>query len=190
MPRPRHSPYQGDHVNTSALSKTAAALTLAALAALGTTACTAGGSGDASPAKASASPSRSAAPHATSTPKAGLATKAQCLALEGKLAGSASGLQSAMSALGSGGDPSSALPQLQNFQKDLHAEVGTVTDLALKGPATKFDGDFGAMVATVKAASDAFAAKDASAAQAQSAKLQTDEAALEADATALQRVCG
>jgi hypothetical protein len=193
MPRPRHLPFQGDHVKTSALAKPAAAITLAALAAFGTAACSAGAPGKAADAKSSrtASPSESGRPTPSTSPapQAGTGTKLQCLALEGKLMGSAAELQSAMGTLNAGGDPSAALGPLQSVQKDLDDEIGSVTDPALKGPAAKLKTDFDTLVATVKAASDAYAAKNVSAAQAQAAKLQPQKAALEADATALQKLC-
>jgi len=193
MPRSRHSPYRGDHVNTSALTKAAVALTLAALAVLGTAACTATGASDAKSSSAKAAsrptPSLSVAPGTLSPTQADSGTKMECLALESKLMGSAAGLQSALATVSAGGDPSSAVPQLESFQNDLDAEAKSVSDPALKAPAQKLNADYDALVATVKASAAAFAAKDAAAAKAQSAKLQSQKSALMADATELQGLC-
>lgn len=186
MPRPRHPPYQGGLVNTSALTKSAAAAALAAVALLGVAACT---SADPHAAKThSGTSSARPTPTSSAAPQAGVESKVQCLAVEGKLAGSAAELQSAMASL-SGGDPSSALGPLQSVQKDLDGEIGSVTDPALQASAAKLKTDFDQLVTTVNAAAVAYSARNVSEAQAQSAKLEPEKAALEADAAGLQKIC-
>lgn len=189
VPHPRHPSPQGDRVNRFVLAKSAAAVTLAALAALGTAACTSAATSHGPVAETSPQASARPTPSGSPAPQPGAATKAQCLALEGKLMGSAAELQSAIASLSSGGNPNRALGPLQSVEKDLDAEVATVTDPALKDSAGKLATDFDALVGTVKAAADAYAAQNSSAAEAQFAKLQPEKATLEADAAAVQKLC-
>ena len=181
-------------MNRFVLAKSAAVVTIAALAALGTAACTSVGAGHgravgATSPTASATGSSRPTPSGSPAPQGTAATKVQCLALEGKLMGSAAELQSAIGLLSSGGNPNGALGPLQSVERDLDAEVATVTDPALKDSAGKLATDFDALVDTVKAAADAYTAKNSSAAEAQLAKLQPEKAALEADTAAVQKLC-
>ena len=181
-------------MNSFVLAKSAAVVTLAALAALGTAACTSaggsnGGTAAATSPAASGGGSARPSPSGSPAPQAGAATRVQCVALEGKLMGSAAELQSAIGSLSSDGNPNGALRPLQDVEKDLDAEVATVTDPALTDSAGRLATDFGALVDTVKAAADADTAKNSSAAETQLSKLQPEKARLEADAAAIQKLC-
>jgi hypothetical protein len=146
-------------MHSTALSKSAAAITLAALAVFGVTACSSGGSGDSNAANGSAdakssgssTPGASGAPSEKSTPKAGIATKVQCVELQAKLNDSEKGLEDA---------------------------------------AGKFDADFGTLVTTLSALINDENTQNAADAQTQLAQMQTQETAIQADATGLEKVCG
>ncbi|GAA4161390.1 hypothetical protein GCM10022286_18870 [Gryllotalpicola daejeonensis] len=170
-------------MNTSALTKSAAAITLAALTVLGAAACSSGA------AKSAGAKAEQPSASASGTPKPGIGTKTQCMALEAKLLSSAGGLQSAITTLSSGGDPSRALPALQSFATQLQAQADKATDPALQPVAHKVETDYTAFVATAQAASDAYAAKNPAAVQAQAAKLKSQESTLQSDVGALRSVC-
>jgi hypothetical protein len=113
----------------------------------------------------------------------------QCLELEGKLAGSAATLQSALGGLSGGGDPSGAVSQLQGFQQQLDSAVGKVTDPALKPQIDTLKSDYDALVSTAQSASEAYSTRDVAAAQAAAAKLAAQQRALKADLSGLQQLC-
>ncbi|GAA4167556.1 hypothetical protein [Gryllotalpicola koreensis] len=175
-------------MHTTAFTKAAAAIALAALATFGVTACSSGGSSNAGDAKSSASSGGSKA--ASASPKAGLTTKVQCAELEAKLGGSESELGDAMSNMSSTAEAQAAIPKLQAFQKDLDTQVGKITDPALKQAAAKFNTDYGTFVSSLSAVVAANASQDVAGIQPQIDKMQSAATAIQSDADALQKVCG
>lgn len=191
MPHRAVSGYGGIHtMRTTAFTKSAAAITLAALATFGIAACSSGGSSNASDTKSSNSGSSSSKPKASSTPKAGLATKVQCAELETKLSSSEKGLEDAMTNVSSASDVQAAIPKLQAFQQDLNTQVGKITDPALKQAAGKFNTDYGTMISTITKMLNDVSSNNAADAQTQETALQSQETAIQSDADALQKVCG